>query len=141
MHQDTLQHIDYLREKADISYEEAMALLEQMDGDVMRALVDLERQGRLYAQVRYTNSHNDQSKEDINEAKEKAASFLRRASKSRVVIERKRADGEKETLMNVSAPIAAGVTLFAPYITLAGAALTLATGYQVKVEDFDKKED
>lgn len=43
----TIEQIDYLREKADISYEDAIALLEHYDGDLARCLVDLERHGRI----------------------------------------------------------------------------------------------
>ena len=47
MAQYTIEQIDYLREKATLSYEEAMELLERCDGDLTRCLVDLERRGRL----------------------------------------------------------------------------------------------
>lgn len=43
----SLEQVERLREKADISYEEAKALLEQTDGDLLDALILLERQGRV----------------------------------------------------------------------------------------------
>lgn len=43
----TIEQVDYLREKADVSYEEAVALLEQYQGDLTRCLIDLERKGRI----------------------------------------------------------------------------------------------
>ena len=43
----TLEQVERLREKADISYEEAKALLEQTGGDLLDALILLERQGRV----------------------------------------------------------------------------------------------
>ncbi|MCL2545223.1 MAG: hypothetical protein FWE77_04820 [Clostridia bacterium] len=43
----TLEQIDYLREKASITYEEALETLERFDGDLARCLVDLERRGRI----------------------------------------------------------------------------------------------
>ncbi|MCI8477769.1 MAG: ubiquitin [Oscillospiraceae bacterium] len=43
----TLEQVEQLREKADISYEEAKALLEQTDGNLLDALILLERQGRM----------------------------------------------------------------------------------------------
>lgn len=46
----TLEQVERLREKADISYEEAKALLEQTGGDLLDALILLERQGRLDGQ-------------------------------------------------------------------------------------------
>lgn len=138
---DRLQAIDYLREKANVSYEEAMQLLDQHDGDVMPVMVELEKQGRLYAQRHDRNTQADWQanvESDVHEATTKAKSFLKDFANTRVVIEKKGQDGEAETVANVSAPIAAGITVFAPYITLAAGALGLATGYNVKVE---KKED
>ena len=43
----TLEDVEYLRGKAGISYEEAVALLEKYDGDMTRALVELEKRGKL----------------------------------------------------------------------------------------------
>ena len=45
----TLEQVERLREKADISYEEARAVLEQCGGDLLEALILLERQGRTRA--------------------------------------------------------------------------------------------
>lgn len=42
----TLEQVERLREKANISYEEAKALLEETRGDLLDALILLERQGR-----------------------------------------------------------------------------------------------
>lgn len=43
----TIEDIEFIRGKSGISYEEAIALLDYHNGDVMRALVDLERNGKL----------------------------------------------------------------------------------------------
>ena len=42
----TLEDVERLREKADISYEEAKAALERSNGDLLDALIDLERRGK-----------------------------------------------------------------------------------------------
>lgn len=42
----TLEQVEKLREKAKVSYEEAKAVLERHDGDLLEALIELERQGR-----------------------------------------------------------------------------------------------
>lgn len=47
MAQYTVEDIEILRQKSDISYEEAVNLLEYHNGSLARALVDLERNGRL----------------------------------------------------------------------------------------------
>lgn len=43
----TLEQVEKLREHADISYDEAKAALENADGDILQALIDLERQGKV----------------------------------------------------------------------------------------------
>lgn len=143
MNNDMLQAIEYLRERADVSYEEATRLLEESGGDVMRAIVEMEKQGRLYSQQVSGNAQTDRGAQweaEAQEAKGKAASFFQKAVKSRVIIEKKREDGEMETVANVSAPVAAGITIFAPYITLAATAIGIATGFQVKVEKPENTE-
>ena len=40
-----IEKVERLREKADVTYEEAKAALEQSDGDLLDAMVLLERQG------------------------------------------------------------------------------------------------
>jgi len=42
----TLEQVEKLRARADLSYEEARALLERCGGSVLDALIELERQGR-----------------------------------------------------------------------------------------------
>ena len=43
----TLEQVEKLREKAGLTYEEARRVLEQAGGDLLEALIQLERQGRL----------------------------------------------------------------------------------------------
>ncbi len=43
----TLEQVERLREKSGLSYEEARDLLERCHGDLLDALIELERQGRL----------------------------------------------------------------------------------------------
>ncbi|MDO4542392.1 MAG: DUF4342 domain-containing protein [Bacillota bacterium] len=43
----TLEQVEKLKEKANISYEEAKAVLESVDGDILEALVKLENEGKV----------------------------------------------------------------------------------------------
>ncbi|MEQ2456912.1 ubiquitin [Flavonifractor hominis] len=45
----TLEQVERLRERADVSYEQAKAVLEQTGGDLLDALILLERQGKIRA--------------------------------------------------------------------------------------------
>ncbi|MDD4565389.1 MAG: DUF4342 domain-containing protein [Eubacteriales bacterium] len=43
----TLEQVEKLREYANISYDEAKTALENADGDILQALIELERQGKV----------------------------------------------------------------------------------------------
>ena len=43
----TLEQVEKLREYANVSYDEAKTALENADGDILQALIDLERQGKV----------------------------------------------------------------------------------------------
>ena len=46
-----IKHIEYLRQKANLTYEQAVALLDRNDGDIGRALIELERAARCAART------------------------------------------------------------------------------------------
>ena len=140
MNNEMLKNIEYLREKANVSYEEAMELLQDNNDDVMRALIELEKKGRLYSQPddfdekAQTEQHCHAG---CKEVKSKAASFFNKAKLTRLVIKRKNKYEEKETVANISALAAAGVAIIAPHFTFVVILLTLITGHQIKVETRD----
>ncbi|MDD2483910.1 MAG: ubiquitin [Eubacteriales bacterium] len=45
----TLEQVERLREKANVSYDEAKAALEEANGDLLEALINLEKQGKVNA--------------------------------------------------------------------------------------------
>ena len=138
MNDDMLGNIEYLREKANVSYEEAAELLERFDGNVMRVLVELEHQGKVYTSANSnSNTKSNQQRncsKEAEAAKQRAANFANKAFRTRIVVEKRDEDGEKQTVMNLSAPFALGVTVFAPYVTVASAVVAFATGHSVKIK-------
>ena len=131
MTNDMVQKTVYLRERADVTYEEAAQMLTKNDGDVVACLVELEKQGRVYGGEHVHMNNNDHY---AQEAKEKVTSFFKEACKTRIVIEKHKENGDRETVANLSAPVAAGITILAPYLSLAAGVIALATGHQVKVK-------
>lgn len=144
--QDMLTSIEYLREKANVSYEEAAELLERYDGNVMRVLVELEHQGKVYAQPaagERKESTQAQYEQHAREAKQKAGAFWDKAMKTRIVVEKKGENGEKETIANVNAPFVAGAAIVAPWLAVATAGAAFLTGHNVKItqEKDDETEE
>lgn len=59
---DRLEMIEKLRERADVSYEEAKAALDQANDDLLEAIVILEQQGKIRERTAAENSGGDSSK-------------------------------------------------------------------------------
>ena len=72
--------IDKLRERANIGYEEADQLLEQTNGNLMEALIILEKQGR----IRQPQSFQGEQRSQLNEVKKerKKGAFSRAIHKA-----------------------------------------------------------
>ena len=66
-----LDKVERLREKADVSYEEARAALEQTGGDLLDAMVLLEREGKVKGPGRTTYSTNYDEQKDYLRVKDK----------------------------------------------------------------------
>ena len=131
MNDDMMRNIEYLREKADISYEEAVSLLERFDGNVMRVLVELERQGRVFQQAETGLNSKPEGKAYAN--KSDGRSFLEKALQHRLVVESGSGD-KKATVANLSAPFCAGAALLAPHVAIGSVALMFVMGYRVRIE-------
>lgn len=82
------EKIERLREKADVSYEEARAALEQTGGDLLDAVVLLERHGRVKGRAHssFSTEYDQQSeyvrvKDKVEEQENSAPSFRRSLQK------------------------------------------------------------
>lgn len=132
MNDDMLRNIEYLREKADVSYEEAANLLERFDGNVMRVLVELERQGRVY-QHDGTVGQPTRPVQEPKKEKKPEQSFLSKALSYHLVVESGTGE-KKKTVANLSAPFCGVAAVAAPHVAIGSAALMFALGYRVKIK-------
>ncbi len=134
MDNEMLTNIEYLREKANVSYEDAGRLLETYGGNVMRALVDLEQQGLVYGQQAESHAHTPGVYEiDGKKAVQKTSSFLQRALQTRLIVEKKQGGGDG-TVLNLSVPVAALIAVCAPWVAVGSIALGICTGHTARVE-------
>lgn len=113
----TIEDIEILRQKSGISYEEAVNLLEYHNGSLARALVDLEKNGRL-------KSHSDAA--DSHKGFRGVVDFLYRL----------RLKVKKGTLpiVNLSALFCIFVLITAPHVCVVGLIAALVLGYRISVE-------
>ncbi len=130
----TIEDIELLRQKSGLSYQEAVALLDYHSGSVARALIDLEKHGRLNPDQNEKKEGNDHMTQNTKkgETKEKALNLLQKLYRSRVKIRK----GETN-IFNVSV-LFAGLCLFlAPHMTIVGIIASIILGYQFSFTGMD----
>jgi hypothetical protein len=121
----TLEKIDLLRKRANVSYKEAKEALEKNDGDVVEALASLEEEDKIKPQ-----------KEDTGPSFwEKAKRLYVKASKVRFIISR-----EGTSLLNIGVPLALLVAVVAMPLAAALIILALITGCRIKFIKTDGEE-
>ena len=129
----TIEDIELLRKKSGLSYQEAVALLDYHNGSLARALIDLEKSGRLKEENNGKEGVRNMSENGKkNETKEKALGFLQKLYRSRVKIRK----GDT-SIVNVSVLFAALSLLLAPHMTIAGIIVSMILGYQFSFTGMD----
>lgn len=130
----TIEDIELLRQKSGLSYQEAVALLDYHSGSLARALIDLEKHGKLKNEentekegTRHMNGNNKKG-----ETKEKALNLLQKLYRSRVKIRK----GDTN-IFNVSVLFAGLCLLLAPHMTIAGIIVSMILGYQFSFTGMD----
>lgn len=123
----TIEDIELIRKKSGISYQEAVALLDYHNGNVARALIDLERNGRIKNDTT-TKTKNDSTKRSTNGL----VNFFSRLYQFRLKIKK-----ENIIIANISLLFALLALLVSPHLVLISAIVILVLGYKVS---FNKKD-
>ncbi len=120
----TIEDIELIRRKSGISYQEAVALLDYHNGNVARALVDLERNGRI-------KPEKAQSKVKV-ETNSDVAKFFGKLYRFRLKVKK-----DDTIIVNLSLLFSIVALLVSPHLVLIGLVLALILGYRIS---FDKKD-
>ena len=123
----SLEDVETLRSKANISYEEAVSLLDKYDGDLARALIELEKRGQV-------GGERTEVKFDADELIGWIKKMWHKGMNTRLVIERK-----GETLINLPLLFPILMLVLGPYAVITAAVLVLVTGCSVSLKSKDKK--
>ena len=116
----TLEQIDLLMERANVSYTEAKEALEQTNGDIVEALLYLEKNNKINIETTKKTSTKG------TEYKEKAKSFWKQLQATSVIMKK-----NERTFLNIPAGIALiGVVVCMPFSFLV---LLIAILYGVKI--------
>lgn len=119
----TLEDIETLREKTGVGYGEAVRLLEKYDGDIAKALVELEKRGEIGGKFFLNGKAVDK-----NAAKGLLSKWWERGYKTRVIIEH-----QGEQLINLSALFIILAVILGWKVCVVGAILALLLGCHVRV--------
>lgn len=120
----SLEKIDLLRSRVNISYEEAKAVLERTNGDLVEALIQFEKENK---------TKPEGSPKKASDITSNATSFLRdiikKGNNTRLII--KKADKD---IINLSMTVSVVASIFAPYIPIIGIPVAIITKHKVKIE-------
>lgn len=122
----TIEDIELIRRKSGISYQEAVALLDYHNGNVARALVDLERNGRIKPEASQTAS------ESTNSNKKGFMNFMTRLYQFRLKVKK-----GSVTILNLSLLFSILALIISPHLVVIGAILMLVLGYHVSFDKYD----
>ena len=129
----TLEDIETLRQKTGVGYGEAVRLLEKYDGDITKALIELEKRGEL---------NNGRFFSGKNVDKKAVEGFFKKCWRSgcetRVIVER-----QNTQLINLSALFMILALVLGWKLVVGGAVLALILGCRVRVHlpDNEKAEE
>ena len=116
-----LETIEILRERANVSYEEARAALEKSDGNIVEALIYLEKQDRLKPPPQGSGSQTG-FWATVNK-------YLKIGNETKFVVSQ---DGR--IVLDLSLTIVILVTLILPPLTLIGLLAAIFTGHKIRME-------
>ncbi|GAB6181927.1 hypothetical protein JCM14036_32460 [Desulfotomaculum defluvii] len=111
-----LEHIDELKRRANVSYGDAKEALEHCNGDLLEALIYLERENKIKTEQNRSFST-------------KVKSLFHKANNTRFVITKK-----GRTVLDLSVTVSIIMTAFASYIVIPVLLLALVTGHKMKFE-------
>lgn len=145
---DMFEKVEKLREKADVSYEEAKAALEKADGDMLEALIILEKDGKtVYSSYSTSKDKNCKDKsrksekagETCKKAKEagegffeRVKSLIKKSTENYLVIESK-----DERVAKIPILLALVIMIFAFYAAVIAILVSLFLGCKYSFEGKD----
>lgn len=117
----TIEDIELIRRKSGISYQEAVALLDYHNGNVARALIDLERNGRILPE-----SEQRKAEKQENKGKKGIMGLVQKLYRMRVKVQKGSA-----TVANLSCLFVLGAFLMSPWTVIISLILSAILGYKV----------
>lgn len=121
-----IEQIDELRKRINVSYEDAKEALENCDGDMLEAIIYLEKNNKVKAEK------NDDEKGCFFD---KIKALIKKGNNIRFVIKKK-----EKIVLNLSLNVSILIVVFGFHIAFIGLILALLCGFRMKFET-NKGED
>lgn len=127
---DTLEKIDQIRRRLGVTYEEAYKALEECNGDLVSALIILEKEQK------QAGTHVDVLQVKGQELLNKIKEIIREGNVNKIIVK-----NVEKTLMEI--PVTAGVVglVLFPYLTLLAGAAALYKDYTLEIERDSEMEE
>lgn len=116
----TLEQIDELKKRANVSFEDARMALQECNGDLVEALVYLEKNGKI------NSTNSSEQKESLGD---KFKTLLDKGNNTRFIIWKK-----DKTILNLSVTISIIIAVLAFHVSIIGLVVALIFGYRFKFE-------
>lgn len=116
----TLEQIDLLRKRANVSYQDAKEALEKYEGDIVEALVYLEKEKKVKP---------SKKSEGKGEFWQKIKSVINKGNRTKLQIR-----NESRVVLNIPLTLAIIITIFATHITILGLVVALLTKHKISIE-------
>ncbi|MEJ6952028.1 DUF4342 domain-containing protein [Natronospora cellulosivora (SeqCode)] len=131
---DNLEKIDMIKGRLGVSYEEAFKSLEECNGDVVQALIKLEKDVEVDTE---SSAAKEKSMDYIHvkgqEIIKKIKEIIKEGNVNKVIVK-----SDEKTLVEI--PVTAGVAglVLFPYVTLLAGAAAMYKDYTLEIEKKDK---
>ena len=113
----TLEQIDLIMQRANVSYAEAKEALEQCNGDVVEALLYLEKAERIQPQNQSTASSGD-----------KVTSVINKLNATKFIMKKK-----ERTYVNVPLSVALIAIILCFHVSIIGSVIALILGVRISI--------
>ena len=117
-----LEQIDELRKRTNVSYEDAKKALEECNGDVVEALIYLEKQKKVKPEEK---PGTDNFGNFILAVKR----IIKKGNRTKLIVKK----GEY-TILSLPVTVVVIITLVAPYITVVALVLAILTGHRLRFQ-------
>ncbi len=122
---ENLEKIDLVRERLGVSYEKAHKTLQETNGDVIEALIKLEKEEGKKGLGIHTDQFHVKSQELVNKLKE----IIKEGNVNKITVK-----NNEKTLVEI--PVTAGVVglVLFPYLTLLAGAAAMYKDYTLEID-------